>query len=585
MNPSIKAVGYIRCSTDQQEDSPDQQKLEIQAYANKHGLDIIEWYVDFGKSGTTFDQRPEFQRLKRAVESNPHFHQVVCYDESRWGRAIDAEENTYWRVYFRKRGVDVVLVKTSIDPKHEFAPMLKAFEGVQASQYSKKLSELTIRGQRNNGMYSSGGTSPYGYRRVAVNIKTGARRDLGHGDWCVKKQEKVLWVLGDPGEVEVVKMIFEQKIKGTPLIGIAKYLNDQGISCARRGKWRNKDQKWGVGTVKSILENPAYYGARAYNRFSSSKIRAQQEGWEERNGTKNPVWRMDKSKWVLQEGAHDPIVTKEEWIKANTPSKTRKLLCQPKPLVPYLLTGLIKCDKCGFAFQGQSTKYNGKNYYRYICGGYNSKRVCDYCQVNRDLLEAFVLDGIDDLLSQNVMVEKVQHRLARMADMQTGDDESKARFLEQEARGVKEGIERILSAIEKGAPYEMCASKLNDLAERKASIEKRKEALVVKERKRGELRAAAEAIAEFARGFQSRFADADHLKRKEMIQRCLGGIVIDRTAKVARCYLRSVPIVGGQAGQIVEGIENAKGIPESPISLRTAAVPGTGLEPARPRGH
>jgi hypothetical protein len=116
-------------------------------------------------------------------------------------------------------------------------------------------------------------------------------------------------------------------------------------------------------------------------------------------------------------------------------------------------------------------------------------------------------------------------------------------LLDRETREVKEGIERILSAIEKGAPYEVCASKLNDLAERRASIEKRKEALVGQERKRGELRAAAETIAEFARDFRSRFADADHLKRKEMIQRCFGGIVIDRSAKVARCYFRPVPIV------------------------------------------
>jgi hypothetical protein len=36
---------------------------------------------------------------------------------------------------------------------------------------------------------------------------------------------------------------------------------------------------------------------------------------------------------------------------------------------------------------------------------------------------AFVLDGIDDLLSQNVTVEKAQRRLARMADLQTGDEE------------------------------------------------------------------------------------------------------------------------------------------------------------------
>lgn len=45
-----------------------------------------------------------------------------------------------------------------------------------------------------------------------------------------------------------------------------------------------------------------------------------------------------------------------------------------------------------------------------------------------------------------------------MADLQTGDKESKIRLLDRETREVMEGIERILSAIEEGAPYEMCAA-------------------------------------------------------------------------------------------------------------------------------
>ena len=214
MNELKVAVGYVRCSTDQQEDSPDQQKKAVLEFAAARGYRITEWYVDFGKSGTTFEQRGEFQRLRSAVENRPSFVAVICYDESRWGRAIDAEENTFWRVYFRRHGVDVVLVKTSIDPDHEYAPMMKAFEGVQASQYSKNLSALTMRGTMNNGRFSSGGTAPFGYNRIAVNLKTGIERGLNQGEWCVKKQEKVAWVTGAPGEVETVRFIFEQRAKG-----------------------------------------------------------------------------------------------------------------------------------------------------------------------------------------------------------------------------------------------------------------------------------------------------------------------------------------------------------------------------------
>jgi len=52
------------------------------------------------------------------------------------------------------------------------------------------------------------------------------------------------------------------------------------------------------------------------------------------------------------------------------------------------------------------------------------------------------------------------------------------------------------------------------------------------------------------------------------------GIEIDWADRVARRYFTPIPLVVGTAGELVEEIENAKGIPESPISLRTVPVPG-----------
>src|ERR1051325_11576070 len=205
--PLIPAVGYVRCSTEMQEDSPEQQKIEISVFAQKYGYNIKEWFVDFGVSGTTFDQRLEFQRLRSRVENKPEFRAVICYDESRWGRAIDSEENGYWRVHFRRFGVEVVLVKTSVDRSNSYAAMIAAMEGAQASDYSKKLSEVTLRGAKNNTIYSNGGTAPYGYVRVAVNTKTENERKLKEGEWCISGQEKVKWGLGDSEEIEIVRFI------------------------------------------------------------------------------------------------------------------------------------------------------------------------------------------------------------------------------------------------------------------------------------------------------------------------------------------------------------------------------------------
>ena len=55
------AVGYTRCSTDEQGATRlPQQKLELENWARKNGFKLIDWYVDEGRSGADFAQRPAF---------------------------------------------------------------------------------------------------------------------------------------------------------------------------------------------------------------------------------------------------------------------------------------------------------------------------------------------------------------------------------------------------------------------------------------------------------------------------------------------------------------------------------------------
>jgi site-specific DNA recombinase len=447
---SAQAVGYIRCSTDQQEDSPEQQKRAILEYADRHGHTVSGWYIDFGKSGTTFDQRPEFRRLLAAVENRPAFSLVIAYDESRWGRAIDSEENTYWRVHFRRHGVDVVLVKTSIDPNHEYAPMLKSFEGIQASQYSKKLSELTLRGAMSNGRFSSGGTAPFAYRRKAINQKTGATRFLADGEWCVAGQEKVVWDIGEPSEVDTVRDIFDMRVKGFSYIAIASSLNQRGVPCPKRGRWKNLDQKWSTGTIKSIINNPVYHGARVYNRNSMSKIRASREGRNTKSDRRYPLWLNEQSEWVVEKDAHPPVVSRETWDLAQRMRPSLPTQRKPRSKVPYLLSGLIRCARCGFHFQGQSTRAKAKKYHRYICSGYNAKRVCQYTAVGREEVEDFVVESIRQSFSGEAFEKRVAEHLEQLAGDDSGENRLRLERVRKHLEEVDHQIYNITRAIERG---------------------------------------------------------------------------------------------------------------------------------------
>lgn len=553
MSQSKLAVGYVRCSTEMQEDSPEQQQKEILSFAQRLGLKIVEWYTDFGKSGTTFDQRAEFQRLRRVVENNPVFSTVISYDESRWGRAIDAEENAYWRVHFRRYGVEVILVKTTIDPKHEFAPMMKAFEGVQASQFSKKLSELTLRGAKNNGIYSSGGTAPYGFKRIAVNTKTGTERTLQDGEWCVAGQEKVRWGVGDEREVRVVKEIFHKRALGTACILIADSLNRRRISCPKRGRWRNKDRKWSQVTIKSIIENPSYYGARIYNRNSMSKIQASHDGRDLRSGLRYPHWKNSREKWVITESAHEAIISKTLWDKANLVNRHHS---GKRTEVPhksqYLLSGLIKCPICGFSYQGCTTRSKGRSYHRYVDGGWHNKRVCSSFSILKEPLERFAVNAIRDVLCDPKLALRLETTLQALLKARPTGMKNRVNDLEKELAGCEDKISKLTEAIEAGANLEPILNRLRELENRKGEIRGTLEKIHPIQSSVPDLAEIKRRVSAMLLNFQDRFEKAPIEERKLVVRKLISQVVIDRDQRVARLYVRKLPAVTPELESLYE---------------------------------
>ena len=167
MTPIKIAVGYVRCSTDMQDDSIEQQKKAIETWAKTNGYTVIEWFEDEGKSGTSFDKRPAFMRMVKRIESSPNFEHVLVYDESRWGRAGNPRESTYWKVHLERHGVKVRIVNSQSKNENDIGSyVVEVVESAEASEYSKKLSRSTLRGCFDNAAkgFSNGGTAPYGYK-------------------------------------------------------------------------------------------------------------------------------------------------------------------------------------------------------------------------------------------------------------------------------------------------------------------------------------------------------------------------------------------------------------------------------------
>ena len=108
-NGTKPAVGYSRMSTDKQEDSPAQQKAEINKLAQREGYRVLRWYADHGISGAKTLKRPEFRHMIRDAEERGDFKAILCWDQDRFGR-FDSIEAGEWVSPLRRVGVELVTV-------------------------------------------------------------------------------------------------------------------------------------------------------------------------------------------------------------------------------------------------------------------------------------------------------------------------------------------------------------------------------------------------------------------------------------------------------------------------------------------
>jgi DNA invertase Pin-like site-specific DNA recombinase len=183
------ACGYVRCSTDEQgSTSIPQQRREIEGWASQRGYKIVDWFVDEGVSGTNFEKRPGFQQMRQDADTRrAKFQTVIVYDESRWGRAINLRENSFWKMYFTRLGVQVQLIHTNSQHGNTIGScVVEMVESAEASEYSRKLSRSILRGMLaiEQGGYSRGGTLVQGSgESFVMECDRALSKKRLHGRW------------------------------------------------------------------------------------------------------------------------------------------------------------------------------------------------------------------------------------------------------------------------------------------------------------------------------------------------------------------------------------------------------------------
>jgi DNA invertase Pin-like site-specific DNA recombinase len=305
VTPAMRAVAYVRMSTEHQRYSVFNQLTVIKQYAAERQLSLVRVYSDEGISGLKIENRHGLQSLIKAVAAGkPDFRKVLVYDVSRWGRFQDTDQGAFYEYLCRMNGVDIIYCAENFQNDHSpISAIIKTIRRAEAADFSRDLSNKVFNGQCNLARrgYVQGGTPRYGLRHILV-------RDDGRPAKRLLRRTKKLdgyhveLAPGPKGEVSVVREVFRRYVSlGETITQIADYLNIKGLRT-------RKDHRWNASKVGLILAEEQYIGTLIYNR-NSEKLQGRYKV-------------NDQSEWIGKPNAFPAIVDPAVFQKAQ--QKRRK---------------------------------------------------------------------------------------------------------------------------------------------------------------------------------------------------------------------------------------------------------------------
>jgi site-specific DNA recombinase len=411
-----RAVLYARVSSvgqAERDTSIPAQLKTLRKHAAAQGWTVAHEYVDEAESARTAN-RPAFREMIAAAKKKPKpFDVILVWKFSRFARS--REDSIVYKSLLARQGVSVVSMNERID-EGAAGKLLEGFIEVIDEFYSSNLAEDTLRGLKENASrgFFNGGSIPVGYRTRSITTGGVAKSRLDP----------------DPSFAPIVKRIFHLAANGEGAKEIAKTLNGSGLRTPR-GK------PWSVNVIRYILRNENYTGTFVWNRTEKAKGQSA---------------RKDNAEVVRMENAHPALVARSLFEKVGKLMDGRRREVIPPRSVgsEYLLSGLIRCGKCGASMQGSPAKNGRYHYYSCRRKAVSGASACDAKLVRREILD----DAVVDRLRENVLTEKNLIELVRITNQAVADFRSDAELdleaVEKQAEDARSRLRKLYSLIEVG---------------------------------------------------------------------------------------------------------------------------------------
>lgn len=392
-----KTAIYLRLSRE------DGDKLESDSIANQRklidrflernsDLEIYDYYIDDGYSGTNFN-RPSMQRLLDDIKTR----KVTCLivkDLSRFGRNYH-ETGRYLEVVFPLLRLRFISVNDNIDSfknPNSLRNSTVSFKNVMNDEYARDISNKvrsSFNAKRKRGEYI-GSFALYGY---------------------IKDPNDRHKLIIDEEAANNVRYIYQLFLSGVSIYNISIKLKELGILPPKEYKKRkgmdvnstrffnDEISGWSTQTIRRMLQNEMYIGNMVQGTY-------QHISYKVRKLVRNP-----KEQYIVKEGTHEPIIDKETFYSVQ--ERFQHDTWQPKGSTAgeynvetgSIYVGYIKCADCGRAMQ-RSGYFEGKNnFYYFVCGAYLNWKQCSRHAFRINKLNDIVLSVIQKQVALAIEID------------------------------------------------------------------------------------------------------------------------------------------------------------------------------------
>ena len=283
---------------------------------------------------------------------------------------------------------------------------------------------------------------------IVERITAGLERKAARGGWCGGQRPYGLNIAAgrdhlepNPVEAPVVPVIFDEYVnRKAGSSALAAWLNEQG--------YRTKTGRlWTPASVITVIRNRAYIGEIYY-----------------------------RGNWYP--APHEPLVPKDLFDQAQAILTERREDRSRRASNPadYLLTGKLRCGRCGQAYVGTAAHGRSGRYTYYTCltRARHGTKHCANDRLPAQQLEQAVTRRLWKVIQNDDLIDRAITQAYERQTKRDEDQQSELAAIQQKLTDTRTAIDRYFHAFEAGTmPEDTCAPRITSLNEQAKALERR----------------------------------------------------------------------------------------------------------------